>query len=344
MGAVLPREAAECSPPLRIRGADAPEGGGPGRVVSGWVAAPLPACSAARANRRPLVAGALGVAGCLAAAATYLPGSTPAACPMPLDAIGIFVRVDGGGFVKGADGLYPEEGRPAKVFVSPFLLQVHEVTNDQFAAFVADTGYVTDAEKSGGSAQFVETTTPQDLMSWWRLDEGATWKTPDGAESDLAGRGRHPVVHVTLRDARAYAAWAGGRLPNEVEWEYAATLGLFEPEDPESGVRGPDGEVRANTWDGQFPTLNTAEDGFVGTAPVGCFRKSRINAYDMIGNVWEWTETAFDRGAIRFTIKGGSYLCGRDHCRRYRAAARQGIETDFSTAHVGFRIVKSVDA
>jgi formylglycine-generating enzyme required for sulfatase activity len=262
---------------------------------------------------------------------------------MPADAMGSFIRVDGGGFIKGADGLYPEEGRPAKVFVSSFLLQSHEVTNDQFAAFVDSTGYVTDAEKGGGSARFVETTTPQSLMSWWRLDEGATWRTPNGVGSDLIGKGRHPVVHVTLGDARAYAAWAGGRLPNEVEWEYAATLGLFDPDDPESGVRGPDGEPRANTWDGQFPTVNTVEDGFVGTAPVGCFPASRINAYDMIGNVWEWTETPFDRGAARFTIKGGSYLCGSQHCRRYRAAARQGIETNFSTAHVGFRIVKDID-
>lgn len=264
-------------------------------------------------------------------------------CPMPSDAIGTFVPVAGGGFTKGADAHYPEEGRPLKVFVSSFLLQAHEVTNDQFAEFVAATGYTTDAERAG-SAQFVQTTAPRDFRSWWRLDPGATWKTPGGVGSDLVGKGRHPVVHVTLRDARAYAAWAGGRLPNEIEWEYAATRGLFDPQDPESGARGPDGEPRANVWDGPFPTLNTAEDGFIGTSPVGCFPKSLINAYDMVGNIWEWTETPFDRGAVRFTIKGGSFLCARDHCRRYRAAARQGIEPDFSTAHVGFRIVKSSDA
>ena len=269
-------------------------------------------------------------------------GSTvgPPMCPMSEDAIGSFVFVDGGGFIKGADGVYPEEGRPAKVYVSPFLIQTHEVTNDQFAEFVAATGYVTEAERTGGSARFVKTDAPQHPLSWWRLDEGTTWKTPDGDGSSLVGKGRHPVVHVTLNDARAYARWAGGRIPNEVEWEYAASIGLFDAHDPESGIRGPDGEPRANVWDGIFPSINTAEDGFVGTAPVGCYEKSLVGAYDMIGNVWEWTDSRFGFGAPRFTIKGGSYLCGRNYCRRYRAAARVGMEPDFSTAHVGFRVAK----
>jgi len=259
---------------------------------------------------------------------------------MPDAALGSFVRIDGGSFVRGDAPVYPEEGPPTRVLVSPFLLQVHEVTNDQFAAFVADTGYVTDAERTGGSAQFVETTTPDRPMSWWRLDEGATWRTPEGRGSDLQGRGRHPVVHVTLADARAYAAWAGGRLPSEVEWEYAATLGLADPSDPESGARGPDGHPRSNTWTGVFPTQNTAEDGYVRTAPVGCFAPSRIGAHDMIGNVWEWTETPFGPGAARYTIKGGSFLCAPDHCRRFRPSARGNLEPDFSTTHAGFRIVK----
>jgi sulfatase modifying factor 1 len=261
-------------------------------------------------------------------------------CVLPDADIGGFVQVPGGGFVKGADAIYPEEGGPIKLHVSPFLLSVTEVTNDQFAAFVAATGYVTEAERNGGSAGFVETDTPSDLLSWWKLDKGATWRTPAGAGSDIAGLGRHPVVHVSLTDARAYAAWGGGRLPNEIEWEYAASLGLFDPDDPESGLRGPNGEIRANTWNGVFPVLNTAEDGFAGTAPVGCYRANLIGAHDMIGNVWEWTETPFGDGSPQFTIKGGSYLCGSNYCRRYRTAARESLEPDFSTAHTGFRIVK----
>ena len=257
--------------------------------------------------------------------------------------LGRFVRVEGGGFVQGADPLYAEEGLPRKIYVSGFLIQAHEVTNEQFGAFVADTGYVTHAEEGKGSARFVETKTPEDSLSWWRIDPSATWKAPSGAGSDLGGKRRHPVVHVTLEDARAYAKWAGGRLPTEVEWEYAASRSSYDTRDPESSIRGPDGSARANTWDGVFPTRNTGEDGFAGTAPAGCFPANLIGAYDMIGNVWEWTETRFGQDALRFTIKGGSYLCSRDHCRRYRAAARQGLEADFSTDHVGFRIVKEIE-
>jgi len=293
--------------------------------------------------RRCLLAGATGLAtlvGILGAAYLTRDARDANACPMPEDAIGRFVRVEGGGFIKSSKGVYPEEGRPTKVYVSPFLIQVHEVTNDQFAAFVAATGYVTAAEQGRGSAAFVQTDTPDDLASWWRLDPGATWRTPEGKGSGLEGKGRYPVVHVTLEDARAFAKWAGGRLPSEVEWEYAASLGLFDPDDPESGVRGPDGEPRANIWNGPFPTVNTRKDGFAGVAPVGCFPPSRLGTHDMIGNVWEWTESPFGRTADRFTIKGGSYLCGETYCRRYRPAARGHLEAELSTAHVGFRIVK----
>lgn len=290
-----------------------------------------------------MLAGAAGLIICAGVAFLLLErGDKPRVCPMPDDAVGRFVRVAGGGFIKGADGVYPEEGRPTKIFVSPFLIQVNEVTNDEFGAFVAATGYVTEAEKAGGSALFVKTKTPENPTSWWRLDRGATWRTPDGHGSTIEGRGRQPVVHVTLNDARAYADWAGGRIPSEVEWEYAASLGLFDPQEPESGIRGPDGQPRANIWDGTFPTINTEVDGFSGRAPVGCYEKSRIGTYDMIGNVWEWTESRFGKGAARFTIKGGSYLCSENYCRRYRAAARGNLERDFSTGHVGFRIVKDL--
>ncbi len=255
------------------------------------------------------------------------------------ETLGEFIDVPGGGFVKGADPVYAEEGPPETVFVSPFRLQAHEVTNSQFAAFVAGTGYVTDAERKGGSARFTKSDTPEVFLSWWSIDSSATWRTPEGKGSTLDGRSLHPVVHVTLNDARAYAKWAGGRLPSEVEWEYAATLGLFDPTNPESGAHRPDGTLRANIWTGSFPKTNSRRDGFEGTAPVGSFEPGAIGAYDMIGNVWEWTETAFRPAGPRFTIKGGSYLCSENHCRRFRAAARQSLDVDFSTAHIGFRIV-----
>jgi len=263
------------------------------------------------------------------------------ACALTADDLGEFVNIPGGGFVQGANARYPEEGPARKVFVSPFRLLLHEVTNSQFAAFVAATGYVTEAERMGGSARFEASDTPEVAMSWWSLDPAATWRTPDGEGSDLMGRELHPVVHVTLNDARAYAEWAGGRIPTEVEWEYAASLGLFDADDPESGMHGPKGEARANIWNGPFPVRDLGEDGFKGLAPVGCFEPGLTGAYDMIGNVWEWTESPFDKSAPRFTIKGGSFLCSDSYCQRYRAAARQSMEGDFSTAHIGFRIVKS---
>ncbi len=284
--------------------------------------------------------------GAIAGAALWLWTGTSAltgqACALGEDTLGGFIDIPGGGFIMGDSPQYPEEGPPRQVFVSPFRLQIHEVTNSQFAAFVAATGYVTEAERNGGSALFQETATPQDFMSWWRLDPQASWKAPGGAGTNLDRRALHPVVHVSLNDARAYAAWAGGRLPTEVEWEYAASLGLFDPDDPRSGMRAPDGDPRANVWTGFFPLADDGEDGFAGLAPVGCFDPGLTGAYDMIGNVWEWTETPFAPGTPRFTIKGGSYLCSDNYCRRYRVAARDSLELDFSSSHVGFRIIKDM--
>lgn len=285
----------------------------------------------------------LGSVRALSAPAVIAPPQPPA-CAVDNEPIGEFVTVPSGSFVMGAHAKYPEERNAQRVHVVGFLLRTTEVTNDEFARFVADTGYKTSAERAGGSALFSPTapsdtkTLPPGPWRWWRLDADATWRAPDGKGSNLEGRGRHPVVHVSLDDARAYAKWAGARLPTEVEWEYAASLGLFEPERPDSGAIGPNGESRANIWNGRFPDENTAKDGFVGRAPVGCFLPSRLGAYDMLGNVWEWTETPYGEG--RHTIKGGSYLCAETYCHRYRVPARQGLEDHFSTGHVGIRLVR----
>jgi len=176
--------------------------------------------------------------------------------------------------------------------------------------------------------------------SLWQLIPGATWRSPSGPGSDLDALLDHPVVHVSQADASAYAQWAGGRLPSEVEWEYAASLGLRSPERPDSGAYTASGDPIANTWQGVFPVIDSAEDGFKGTAPVGCFAPSEIGTYDMIGNVWEWTDTPY--APAQHTLKGGSYLCADNFCRRYRPAARQPQDSDFSTNHIGFRIVKDL--
>lgn len=267
------------------------------------------------------------------------------ACGLEEAAIGAFVDVPAGRFPMGADPAYPEEISGMTLHIEGFRMLAHEVTNAEFARFTEAAGYVTDAERSAaaggpaaGSAVFrmpAERSGPADT---WQLVAGATWRAPEGPGSDLEGRALHPVVHVSLADARAYAAWAGGRLPSEAEWEYAAAIGLPDPDDPVSGAYSQSGEPLANTWQGFFPLADSASDGFSGRSPAGCFPPSRIGLFDMIGNVWEWTETPFDE--VSHTIKGGSYLCADNFCRRYRPPARQPQERDFSSGHIGFRIIR----
>ncbi len=247
------------------------------------------------------------------------------------------IRLDGGSASIGSDRAYPEERPRRTVEVKSFEIDVNEITNEQFSAFIEETNYITDAEKPQpgfdvpGGAVFSLTTAK------WEFVEGANWRNPDGPRSTIIGRGMDPVVQVTLNDARAYANWAGRRLPSESEWEYAAKAGantLYIWGDK----RAPEGEEKANTWQGAFPIQNTSADGFDLRAPVGCFEPNTFGLYDMIGNVWEWTDTPWGDGPSQ-VIKGGSFLCAENFCRRYRATAKQPQEANFSTNHVGFRTV-----
>ena len=262
--------------------------------------------------------------------------------------MGSFVEVAAGSFIKGAAPVYPEELPTVRLQVEGFQIQAHEVTNAQFRAFVDATDYVTDAEQGvkdgrlgAGSAVFKHPNSRVSEAEVWSLMTDADWRHPEGAGSSISGRDHHPVVHVSKRDAQAYAEWAGGRLPSEVEWEFAAAQGLPDPYEPTSGAYGDDGP-RANTWQGIFPVADLGTDGFRGSAPVGCFEADRLGLYDMIGNVWEWTGTPYGDGT--HTMKGGSFLCANNFCRRYRPAARHPQETDFSSNHIGFRIVRDIDA
>ena len=265
------------------------------------------------------------------------------ACPLPpaTGAKAGMVLVPAGSFQMG-DTLYPEEGPVREVSVGAFWIDRTEVTNSEFAAFVDATGYVTTAERpeQKGAAVFVMPSGSVDLSSistWWRYAEGANWRQPGGPGTSIEGRDSYPVVAVTLEDAEAYARWKGRRLPTEEEWERAARAGAARPPDH--------GQPRsANTWQGVFPVIDTSEDGYQGMSPVGCFKPNAYGLFDMVGNVWEMTATTYQGHTPKAqVIKGGSFLCAPNYCRRYRAAARQPQEADLGTSHVGFRTVLSAD-
>lgn len=283
------------------------------------------------------------------------------------------VRIAGGTFVMGQSNVYAEEGPERDTRVNGFWIDRHEVTNRQFSAFVEETGYVTIAEKpvdpaifgipadripphmlKPGSAVFTPPEKPGGLNGWTYVP-GASWKKPYGPDGPDA-LSDEPVVHLAWDDMAAYAAWAGGRLPTEAEWEYAAVAGR-----PTSTAQPASDE--ANSWQGVFPTINEAKDGYAGIAPVGCFKPNAFGLYDMVGNVWEMTQDYFrpghdpsdvdnPRGPGRDTaydpyapglpsrvIKGGSFLCAPNYCRRYRPASRQGRDPGLGASNVGFRLV-----
>ncbi|MDJ0637602.1 MAG: formylglycine-generating enzyme family protein [Paracoccaceae bacterium] len=291
--------------------------------------------------------------------ATVERGHLTAAGPICVQPLGD-VAIEGGTFDMGDTGFYAEEGPIVRLSVEPFRIDAHEITNRQFAKFVAATGYVTSAERmvetgwpANGSAVF-------DAMQW-QFVEGANWRHPEGPHSSIEGRDNDPVVQVSLEDAQAYADWRGRALPTEAEWEYAARGGLDGKPFAWGDVFTPGGVYMANTWQGMFPENDAAEDGHMGRAQVGCFPANGYGLYDMIGNVWEWTEdpyypdkrfeppegvdsTGFDPVQPDIpvaVIKGGSFLCSPDFCGRYRPAARHAQDTGLGTNHIGFRTVST---
>ena len=193
-----------------------------------------------------------------------------------------------------------------------------------------------------GGAVFVIPSTEN--PSWWQFVEGANWRKPEGPDSSIEGRDYHPVVQVSLKDAKAYAEWKGRRLPTQEEWEHAAKAGS-EDTYVWGNEKAPNGVEQANTWQGAFPLENTSDDGYLRRAPVGCFPSNNLGLYDMIGNVWEWTDTPYGlpSESPQYVIKGGSFLCAPNYCRRYRASALQPQDADFTTNHIGFRTVKSLE-
>jgi sulfatase modifying factor 1 len=276
------------------------------------------------------------------------------------------VLLPGAEFLMGTqDGVgYPQdgEGPVREITLRSFWIDATAASNQRFAAFVAATGYVTEAEQYGWSFVFgglLPDAFPETggvaAAPWWRQVEGAGWRHPEGPQSGIDSRGQHPVVHVTWSDAMAYCAWASVRLPTEAEWEYAARGGLEQKLYPWGDELTPNGEHRCNIWQGEFPRQNTLDDGYYGTAPVDAFEPNGFGLYNMCGNAWEWCADWFSPrfhingprenptgppdGTHR-VIRGGSYLCHESYCYRYRVAARSANTPDSSTGNTGFRCAR----
>lgn len=274
------------------------------------------------------------------------------------------VALDGGTFVMGTRrSTFPHDldSPPRNVRVSPFRIAPFAVTNTEYAAFVAATGYRTVAEQIGWSFVFHLFLDRLDLwpdhppgLPWWRRVDGACWKHPEGPGSDWTTRAEHPVVHVAWHDAMAYCNWAGLRLPREAEWEFAARGGLECCAFPWGHELMPEGRHMMNTWQGDFPVRNTAADGFSGTAPVDAFAPNGFGLWNTTGNVWEWVADAAgpsppSRGSALVdptgpddsqarVQRGGSYLCHVSYCDRYHVHSRTWNDADSSTGHAGFRV------
>jgi len=291
-----------------------------------------------------------------------------------MQAVHDFVAITPGSFAMGSTGFYREETPVVQRTVEAFEIARTPVTNAQYAEFVAATGHVSTAERPldprdfpgidladtrAGSLVFTPTTGPVDLRDWrqwWQWVPGACWRSPEGPGSDIADRMEHPVVQVSFDDASAYCSWASVRLPTEVEWEYAARGGLDGATFAWGDELPHEGDLKANTWQGDFPWRNTGALGWVGTSPVGAFPANGYGLYDVTGNVWEWTSTPWSDhhdieegcgcspSAARAdhrddrVAKGGSHLCAPEYCVRYRPAARTRQSRDSSTTHMGFRV------
>ena len=265
------------------------------------------------------------------------------------------VLVPGGETLVGSDRFYPEERPVHTVTVPSLYVDTHPVTNDRFAEFVADTGWVTVAERPldpadypgadpdllhPGGVVFRPPPGPvplNDPSRWWAYVPGASWRHPRGPGSDISGLGDHPVVQVAFEDAAAFAEWRGARLATEAEWERAARGGLVGAEYCWGDEPYPDDRQLANTWQGRFPWEDLALDGWSGTSPVGSFPANGYGLFDMAGNVWEWTTDWWsdERGS-----SGGACCSGAASGGAARGAAEAERDSAAAGERYGRKVIK----
>jgi sulfatase modifying factor 1 len=281
------------------------------------------------------------------------------------------IKLDGGVFLMGTnlDEGFPQDGEgPAReVTLDPFYMDVYPVTNGHLEEFVQATGYRTEAERFGWSFVFeghIPTERYAEIVerqvrgaSWWCKVNGADWRHPEGPDSGIASRSRHPAVHISWNDAIEYCRWAGKRLPTEAEWEYSARGGLEQKLYPWGDELTPAGRHLCNIWQGEFPNRDTGDDGYTAPAPTDAFPPNGYGLYTITGNTWEWCQDwfhpAYHMAATRNNpvgpgegsakvMKGGSYLCHHSYCNRYRVAARTSNTPDSATTNISFRCVRDI--
>lgn len=265
------------------------------------------------------------------------------------------VLIPSGTFEMGTDKPVFEsdfEGPVRNVTIGAFYLDKYEVSNEEFAQFVQQTGHKSEAEVFGDSFIF-EQHIPKDEQwkyedyravqaPWWIKMDKVDWQHPEGPQSDLKNRMDHPVIHVSWNDAVAFCKFKGKRLPTEAEWEYSCRAGLKQKLYPWGNLLNAKGQHWANIWQGNFPLENTAEDGFEATSPVDSFPANKFGLYNMAGNVWEWTQDNWLGSEDLKVKKGGSYLCHESYCWRYRCAARSQNSKDTTSSNLGIRCAANV--
>ncbi|HIJ90232.1 MAG: formylglycine-generating enzyme family protein [Desulfobulbaceae bacterium] len=254
-----------------------------------------------------------------------------------------FIKIPAGVYLVGSATPKGLEQPLRKVMLHDFYLGQSPVTNDLFDMFVRETGYLTDAEEAGYGIVFegrctnkIDPETGREIFSLNRGTlarhvSGANWRHPAGPGSSLEGKHNHPVVQVSHRDAMAFAAWAGKRLPTEEEWEAAA--------------RGASGQLFpwGNMWLAELGNFEATCLG--GTSSVEHFGRKAMSPFgihDLLGNVAEWTSSPHagqtepqpGRSVEKiYIIKGGSWITGGT----VTAAWRQIEQGKYWTNTIGFR-------